>query len=161
MIPSIYNIPGLFRLSTIVFSVPDTSQPETVDRLGNPIKPIKAIAVTMQLDRSGNQRARPDSEYGGFSRSDNIYEGHVVTPTAQKVQELQAELGVEVEIWQSDKMPPEIVEGITTEGSINGQSGTIRVLPVEQTAILAPYQAGFGDRARLELIRRQEWSSSA
>ena len=159
--PSPFNIPGLFRLSTIVFKVPDTDQAETTDRYGNQAKPTRAIAVTMQLDQAnGSQRESPDTDYGGFGRTGIIYDGHIVAPTDSKVEELQAELGVDVEIWQSDKLPPEVVEGVTTEGVVNGEAGVVRILPIAQTAILAPYQVGFGDRVRLELIKRQEWSSN-
>lgn len=157
MLPSVYSIPGLFRLTTMIFQVPDLTQPVVVNDRGNPTRPIKKIAVTAHLDGGGVRSREVSETYGSTTLATMNYEGHLALPDSAGLQKLQAELPVDVSIWMFDTLPPFLVEGTTTEGVINGQEGVIKVLPVEQTSIVAAYQAGFGDRLRIEFTRRTQW----
>ena len=159
MIPSVYSIPGLFRLSTLVFEVPDRDKPATVDSRGNPVISTKLLAITAHLDGAGVRSLQSSEDYGNTSQSNMTYEGHLALPDSEGLQALQASYP-NAQIWMLDTMPPDLIEGQVCNGTINGQPGTIKILPIEQTSILAPYQAGFGDRVRLEFSRRQDWNTA-
>lgn len=160
-IPSVYAIPGLFRLTNLIFEIPDLTQAPVVDERGIPARPVKKIAITMHLDGGGVRSRELSETYGGTSEATQNYEGHLALPDSDSLQRLQASLPADVNIWMSDNMPSSLVEGVTCPGTVNGQEGTIKLLPVEQTSIIAPYQAGFGDRVRIEFTRRIQWQGGA
>lgn len=160
MIPSVYSIPGLFRLTVLILTVPDRTKPATVDDRGNPQIVTKQLALLCHLDGAGVRSLQASETYGNTSQSSMTYEGHLVIPDSSALLQLLTDISPEINIWMLDTMPPDVVEGLTCKASINGQEGTAKILPIEQTSLLAPYQAGFGDRIRVEFTRRQDWNTA-
>lgn len=143
--PSVFSIPGLFRLNLVIVELPTDNY--AVDDRGNKEMLVRKVAFYLQLDPVRSQAGREGVDIVGSVRSGTTYEGSLVG----------CDLLLDgVESWAQSTLPPELKAGTQIKAKINGQSGQLTFDDFPQTCITAAAQAGFGDRLRVSLTLNSE-----
>lgn len=132
--PSIFSIPGLFRLNLVLLELPTGDF--VIDDRGNRQNQIKKIWMYLQLDPARSTKGAATGD-GATTETAVNYEGSIVPCDV----ELDG-----FEPWTSDRLPPELLPGTEVTARVNGMEGTLAFKPIVQTCFEPAYQAGFGDR---------------